>query len=66
MRLDLRTCQAGGMSTETIARLHIVLNDIEPATWRRGDVPVTASPSRYTFFRFMPLPSRLSRIASRR
>ena len=31
------------MSVETIARLHIVLNDIEPAIWRRVDVPVTAS-----------------------
>ncbi|PVX28906.1 plasmid pRiA4b ORF-3 family protein [Sphingomonas pokkalii] len=31
------------MSAETIARLHIVLNDIEPAIWRQVDVPVTAS-----------------------
>lgn len=31
------------MSAETIARLHIVLDDIEPAIWRRVDVPVTAS-----------------------
>lgn len=31
------------MSADTIARLHIVLNDIEPAIWRRVDVPVTAS-----------------------
>jgi len=31
------------MSAETIARLHIVLHDIEPAIWRRVDVPVTAS-----------------------
>ena len=31
------------MSAETVARLHIVLNDIEPAIWRRVDVPVTAS-----------------------
>ncbi len=31
------------MSVETIARLHIVLDDIKPAIWRRVDVPVTAS-----------------------
>ncbi len=31
------------MSVETIARLHIVLNDIQPAIWRRVDVPVTAN-----------------------
>ena len=31
------------MSAEIIARLHIVLNDIEPAIWRRVDVPATAS-----------------------
>jgi hypothetical protein len=31
------------MSAETVARLHIVLNDIEPAIWRQVDVPVTAS-----------------------
>jgi len=31
------------MSAETIARLPIVLNDIEPAIWRRVDVPVTAT-----------------------
>lgn len=31
------------MSAETIARPHIVLDDIEPAIWRRVDVPVTAS-----------------------
>jgi len=31
------------MSAETIARLHLVLDDIEPAIWRRVDVPVTAS-----------------------
>ena len=31
------------MSAETVARLHVVLNDIEPAIWRRVDVPVTAS-----------------------
>lgn len=31
------------MSAETITRLHIVLDDIEPAIWRRVDVPVTAS-----------------------
>lgn len=31
------------MSADTVARLHIVLNDIEPAIWRRVDVPVTAS-----------------------
>jgi len=31
------------MSTETIARLHIVLNDIEPAIWRRVDMPIAAS-----------------------
>ncbi|HJO63836.1 MAG TPA: plasmid pRiA4b ORF-3 family protein [Sphingomonas sanguinis] len=31
------------MSAETIARLHIVLDDIEPVIWRRVDVPVTAS-----------------------
>ena len=31
------------MSAETLARLHIVLNDIEPVIWRRVDVPVTAS-----------------------
>lgn len=31
------------MSADTVARLHIVLNDIKPAIWRRVDVPVTAS-----------------------
>ncbi|WP_242095735.1 plasmid pRiA4b ORF-3 family protein [Sphingomonas sp. CROZ-RG-20F-R02-07] len=31
------------MTDETVARLHIVLNDIEPVIWRRVDVPVTAS-----------------------
>ncbi|BCA63473.1 hypothetical protein HMP09_2707 [Sphingomonas sp. HMP9] len=31
------------MTAETIARVHIVLNDIEPTIWRRVDVPVTAS-----------------------
>ncbi|WP_426256088.1 plasmid pRiA4b ORF-3 family protein [Sphingomonas sp. DC2300-3] len=31
------------MSAETIPRLHIVLDDIEPVIWRRVDVPVTAS-----------------------
>jgi len=31
------------MSAETIARLHILLEDIEPAIWRRVEVPVTAS-----------------------
>lgn len=31
------------MSAETVARLHILLEDIEPAIWRRVDVPVTAS-----------------------
>jgi hypothetical protein len=31
------------MSIETVARLHIVLDEIEPAIWRRVDVPVTAS-----------------------
>ena len=31
------------MSAETVARLHLVLNDIEPTIWRRVDVPVTAS-----------------------
>lgn len=31
------------MSAETVARLHIVLDDIEPVIWRRVDVPVTAS-----------------------
>ncbi|WP_156679329.1 plasmid pRiA4b ORF-3 family protein [Sphingomonas profundi] len=31
------------MSVETVARLHIVLDDIDPAIWRRVDVPVTAS-----------------------
>lgn len=31
------------MNAEIIARLHIVLNDIEPVIWRRLDVSVTAS-----------------------
>jgi len=31
------------MSAETIARVHIVLNDIQPTIWRQVDVPVTAS-----------------------
>jgi hypothetical protein len=31
------------MSTENIARLRIVLNDIEPVIWRCVDVPVTSS-----------------------
>ena len=31
------------MTAETVARLHIVLNDIDPAIWRRVDMPVTAS-----------------------
>lgn len=43
MELDAPTCQIGDMSAEIVARLHIVLNDVEPAIWRRVDVPVTAS-----------------------
>ena len=43
MELGSRTYQTGGMSAETIARLHLVLDDIEPAIWRRVDVLVTAS-----------------------
>ncbi|ODP38899.1 MULTISPECIES: plasmid pRiA4b ORF-3 family protein [Sphingomonas] len=31
------------MNAEIVARLHIVLNNIEPVIWRRVDVPVTAS-----------------------
>ena len=29
--------------SETVARIHIVLDDIEPAIWRRVDVPLSAS-----------------------
>ena len=43
MELGSHTCQTGGMSAETIARLHIVLNDIEPVIWRRVELPVTAT-----------------------
>ena len=43
MELGRRNCQNGGMSAETIARVHIVLNDIQPTIWRQVDVPVTAS-----------------------
>ena len=31
------------MSTETIARLHIMLDDIEPPIWRSVDVSITVS-----------------------
>lgn len=39
-RSSLQTC---GMTPETIARLRISLNDIEPAIWRTIDMPVTGS-----------------------
>lgn len=31
------------MTSDRIVRLHIQLNDIEPATWRRVEVPLTSS-----------------------
>jgi hypothetical protein len=43
MELVAGNCQTGSMTAETVARIHILLEDIEPAIWRQVDVPVTVS-----------------------